>query len=63
MFLILEARYDCGGFEPSLSEVLSEPIVHLLMRRDRVAEVELQKLVRGVRRAIRRFDIRRQTAA
>ena len=54
--------YDCGGFEPPLSEVLSEPIVHLLMRRDRVAETELRKLLRGARCAIRRSDIQQNAA-
>ena len=55
--------YERGGVEPPLSEILSEPIVHLLMRRDRVLESELRKLVRRGRRAMRRSDIRRQSAA
>lgn len=55
--------YDRAGMEPPLSEVLAEPIVHLLMRRDHVADAELRQLVRRSRRSIRRAQLQLRNAA
>lgn len=42
--------YMRAGIEPSLNEVLCDPMVHLVMARDRVAPDELLRLVAVVRR-------------
>jgi hypothetical protein len=45
-------RYQRGGTEPSLEEVLCDPMVHLLMKRDRVDEDDLLHLIAVVRRGL-----------
>jgi hypothetical protein len=45
-------RYQRGGTEPSLDEVLCDPMVHLLMKRDRVDEDDLLHLIAVVRRGL-----------
>jgi hypothetical protein len=40
--------------EPSLDEVLADPIVHALMQRDGVDAHDLKVLIEDVRRALRR---------
>ena len=39
--------------EPALSQVLSDPIIVMLMRRDRVRYVELQDLMDRMRQSMR----------
>ena len=39
--------------EPALSQVLSDPIIVMLMRRDRVPYVELQDLMDRIRQSLR----------
>ena len=38
-----------GGVEPSVAEILSDPIVHLVMRRDGVAMDDVRTLVHAAR--------------
>ena len=45
-------RYQRGGTEPSLDEVLCDPMIHLLMKRDRVDEDDLLHLIAVVRRGL-----------
>jgi hypothetical protein len=40
--------------EPSLDEVLADPIIHALMQRDGVDPRELKALIEDVTRAVRR---------
>jgi hypothetical protein len=41
--------------EPSLEEVMSEPIIQLLMRRDRVKERELRPMLRQTSERLQYF--------
>jgi len=41
-----DARVEFNSFEPSLDEVLAEPIVRRLMRRDGVTEESVRQLTR-----------------
>lgn len=41
--------YAVAGVEPALSEVLDDPIVHLLMARDGVTRSDLELLIEQVR--------------
>jgi hypothetical protein len=43
----------CGHREPSLNELMQEPIVMALMRRDAVQEAELRRLLARVGDAYR----------
>lgn len=43
-------NYAVSGIEPALSEVLNDPIVHLLMARDGVTREALELLIQQVRR-------------
>jgi hypothetical protein len=43
-------NYAVSGVEPALSEVLDDPIVHLVMARDGVTRGNLELLVEQVRR-------------
>lgn len=38
-----------AGIEPRLEEVLADPVVHLVMRRDRVSERELRAVIERAR--------------
>jgi hypothetical protein len=42
-------NYAVAGVEPALSEVLNDPIVHLLMGRDGVTREALELLIQKVR--------------
>ncbi len=42
-------NYAVAGIEPALSEVLDDPIVHLLMARDGVTRGDLELLIEWVR--------------
>jgi hypothetical protein len=39
-------RYGKGGTEPTLDEVLGEPAIRLIMRRDNVTEDQLLHLIK-----------------
>lgn len=39
-------RYACAGAEPPLAEVMADPIVHAVMRRDGVTLEELREVTR-----------------
>ncbi len=41
-----QADYWVSGREPGLAEVLSDPIVHLVMRRDGLSEADVRAAVR-----------------
>jgi hypothetical protein len=41
-----DARYQVNNLEPSLDEVLAEPIVRQLMRRDNVTEMAVRRLMK-----------------
>ncbi|MGE5537457.1 MAG: hypothetical protein ACM30I_02495 [Gemmatimonas sp.] len=43
------AVYDAAGVEPSLAEVLAEPIVRTLMKRDSVTEEALAAVIADAR--------------
>jgi hypothetical protein len=40
-----ERRWSRGGTEPALAEIMADPIVHLVMRRDGVTESQLLRVV------------------
>ena len=42
--------YRSAGQEPSLDEVLADPIIHAVMRRDGVSRETLCRVVKGARR-------------
>jgi hypothetical protein len=50
------ARFSQYGEEPTIAEILSDPIVHLLMRRDRVDEPELTALIETARHSLKRRE-------
>jgi hypothetical protein len=41
-----------GGIEPALREVLADPLVHLVMRRDGVSPAELAAVVAAARQKL-----------
>ncbi|HXP75100.1 MAG TPA: hypothetical protein VN823_13230 [Stellaceae bacterium] len=47
-------RWRGAGVELDLAEVLAEPMVHLLMRRDGVSPCALRRVVAAARAALRR---------
>ena len=48
----MRSELDFPG-EPEIDEVLSDPIVHLVMRRDRIGLAEVRAAVDGARRRLR----------
>lgn len=51
-------RVVCGSRwqgEPRVEDLLNDPVLQLVMRRDRVAEDDLARLIQGVRRTLRQF--------
>jgi len=55
------AGYGC---EPPIAEMLKDPIVHLVMRRDKVSEEALVELIESARRSIfHRRSVQRAQAA
>jgi len=49
----LQAAWSCAGPEPALDDLLYDPIVELLMRRDRIGR---QDILRAVQRARQRLE-------
>jgi hypothetical protein len=47
-------HWTAAGVEPDLAEVLAEPMVHLVMRRDGVSPCGLRRVIAGARAALRR---------
>lgn len=45
--------YGRGGVEPRLGDLLSDPLTHAVMRRDRVSPGELRAVVQRARDALR----------
>jgi hypothetical protein len=41
--------YDHAGDEPTIDEVMADPVIRLLMRRDSVSEAELRCTIRSGR--------------
>jgi hypothetical protein len=44
--------YDEAGIEPSIAEVLAEPIVHAVMRRDSISEATLVGFIKEARKRL-----------
>jgi hypothetical protein len=42
-------RYACAGIEPSIEEMLADPIVHLVMARDGITEQDVRRGIRKYR--------------
>ena len=40
-----ERRWSVGGTEPALADLLADPIVHLVMRRDSVTDADLRRVI------------------
>jgi hypothetical protein len=47
--------WRCAGDEPTLAEIFTEPIMHLMMRRDGVDSADLLVLIGQVQLAIARI--------
>ena len=45
--------WDCPGIEPALCEVLADPLVHAVMRRDGVSRAALESVIAGAQRRLR----------
>ena len=48
-----ERQWSAGGTEPALADLLADPIVHLVMRRDGVTEAELRHVVAAAQAVLR----------
>jgi hypothetical protein len=44
--------YEEAGIEPSIAEVLAEPIVHAVMRRDSISEATLIGVIKEARKRL-----------
>ena len=49
----MQAAWSVAGPEPALDELLQDPMIELLMRRDRISR---QDILRAVQRARQRLD-------
>ena len=47
---VLESAYARAGTEPSLEEVLSDPVIRLIMRADHLEPAEVRRLLEVLRR-------------
>jgi hypothetical protein len=47
-----ESAYAHAGTEPSLEEMLSDPVVHLIMRADRLQPADVRRLVVDAQRQL-----------
>jgi len=43
----MKVSWTTAGVEPTLDEMLADPIVQLVMRRDRIAAGDVRRAVRG----------------
>jgi hypothetical protein len=48
--------FSRAGTEPQLAELLADPVIQLVMRRDRITEHEVHAAVEIARRALPRCD-------
>jgi hypothetical protein len=48
-----DRRWAAGGIEPDLNDMLADPVVHLVMRRDGVTEAELRRVIAAARAMLR----------
>ena len=48
-----ERRWSSGGTEPALADLLADPIVHLVMRRDGVSEETLRRVIAAAQTMLR----------
>lgn len=48
-----EERYADGGVEPSIEDLLNDPVTAAIMRCDRVSAIDLRSLVEDVRAELR----------
>jgi hypothetical protein len=54
----MSQRYAVAGIEPRLEELMADPIVHLLMRRDRIRSEHVWAAVSLARRRLTRAESR-----
>ena len=52
-----EKRFAGCGDEPSVTEMLNDPIIHLIMQRDGVDEADLVRIIVSAQRS---FETRRE---
>jgi hypothetical protein len=52
----MSTNWEASNAEPSLDEVLGDPIVRLLMQGDRTGESEVRKLIERVRTSLASTD-------
>lgn len=52
----MSASWEMSNAEPSLDDVLGDPIVRLLMQGDRTGESEVRKLIERVRTSLAASD-------
>jgi hypothetical protein len=50
--MTIEKRYDSAGIEPDLVDLLADPVIHAIMRRDGVTLGELCAVIRTGRRRL-----------
>lgn len=50
----MKKRWATAGVEPSLAEILSDPILHQVMRRDRLSPEAVRAAIRAGQEALRR---------
>ena len=48
-----ERRWSTAGTEPALADMLADPIVHLVMRRDGVTEDALRRVIEAAQAMLR----------
>jgi hypothetical protein len=46
--------WSVAGQEPALGEILADPLVHLVMRRDGVSRAELERVIARAQAKLRR---------
>jgi hypothetical protein len=51
-----QSRYARAGTEPPIAEVMADPIVHLVMARDRISEREVREAIRQAVRALHNHE-------
>jgi hypothetical protein len=54
---VAESAYAHAGAEPPLEEVLSDPVVQMIMQADRLQPAEVRRLLAAVRRQRRRAAV------
>jgi hypothetical protein len=47
-----EGAYACAGAEPALEEMLSDPVIQLIMQADHLKPAEVRRLLEAARRSL-----------